>query len=153
MKPTGRSSFHFHDPGQLIDGDLEVHLLETRPGAIERGIVPEYKFAMRHLGTGKAIGRISLRTESTPKLMQFGGHIGYEVAPDHRGQRYAARSCKLLLPLAAQHGINPVLITCDPDNWASRRTCELAGGKLVDIIEAEVKPGMFRQACRYHIEL
>ena len=37
---------------------------------------------------------------------------------------------RLLLPLARRHGLQTVWITCNPDNWASRRTCELAGAEL-----------------------
>ena len=37
------------------------------------------------------------------------------------------------LQIAAGLGIDPVLVTCDTDNTASRRTIESAGGTLEDI--------------------
>ena len=98
-------------------------------------------------------GLIHLRLWLTPKLEQFGGHIGYEVAEPFRGHHYAARSIKLLLPLARRHKINPLLITCAENNFASRRTCELAGGKLMGIRPVEVEPGKNRSTCYYEIAL
>jgi tagatose 1,6-diphosphate aldolase len=46
-----------------------------------------------------------------------------------------------------------VWITCNPDNWASRRTCERLGCQLVDIVELPEHIDMYqdgeRQKCRY----
>ena len=38
-----------------------------------------------------------------------------------------------MLPVAAGHGIDPVLVTCDQDNIGSRRTIEANGGVLEDV--------------------
>ena len=37
--------------------------------------------------------------------------------------------------LAKMHQLEYVIITCNPDNYASRKTCEYAGGKLLKIVE------------------
>ena len=59
--------------------------------------------------------------------------------------------------LAKKHGINPVWITCNPDNWASRRTCEIAGGKLIEIVDIPKHNDQYkigeRQKCRYRFDL
>ena len=88
----------------------------------------------------------------------YAGHIGYGVNQEYRGNRYAARSCQLILPLAKRHGINPIWITCNPDNIASRRTCEIAGAKFVEIVEIPKKfYYLYKKAdrlkCRYRIDL
>jgi len=48
-------------------------------------------------------------------------------------------------------------ITCNPDNAASRRTCELAGAVLVEIVDLPEDIDMYqegeRQKCRYRLEL
>jgi predicted acetyltransferase len=48
-------------------------------------------------------------------------------------------------------------ITCNPENVASRRTCELVGGELVDIVDLPVDSDMYkegaRQKCRYRVKL
>jgi predicted acetyltransferase len=141
----------FRDPGTLIDGDLELHLIERCPGNTQKGRVPEYKFEMRRSGFPEAIGYIHLRVALTPKLRTHGGHIGYGVDPAYRGHHYAARSCRLLFPLAAEHGVDPILITCAEDNVASRRTCEMIGGELVRTDTIEIEPGLWRPTCYYHV--
>ena len=143
--------FQFYDPGTLADGELVLRLIERNPGNPDNGIVPEYKFEMRRPGEPECVGAIHLRVRLTPRLAQFGGHIGYEVKEHFRGHHYAARSCRLLFPLARMHGINPILLTCAEDNAASRRTCELAGGRLVAIRLVENELGVLRSTCYYHV--
>jgi predicted acetyltransferase len=153
----GIETFQFYDPGRLVDGDLELVLVEKYAGDPAKGYVPAYKFQMRLVGQDKAIGRIDLRMGNTNDILMYAGHIGYGVAPEHRGQHYAARACRLLLPLARRHGLQTVWITCNPDNLASRRTCELAGGKLVEIVDLPADTDMYRegerQKCRYRLDL
>lgn len=152
-----RSRFTFHHPGELIDNELALVLIEKYAGEAAKGFVPPYRFKMTHGGRFEEIGRIALRIGDVNRNIYYGGHIGYGVDPPHRGHRYAARACRLLLPLARRHGMNEVWITCNPDNLASRRTCELAGAELVEIVELPVDIDMYRrgerQKCRYRIKL
>ena len=67
--------------------------------------------------------------------MYFDGNIGYRVEEPYRGRRYAGKACKLLFELARRHGMEYVIITCNPDNWPSRRTCEYLNGDLLEIVE------------------
>ena len=65
----------------------------------------------------------------------YGGNIGYKIDEEFRGHRYAAKACKLIFELAKKHDLGYVLITCNPNNGASRRTCESLGGELLEIVE------------------
>jgi len=149
--------FEFHDPGKLIDKELELVLVERYPGNPAINYAPAYKFKMTLVGQGEEIGRIELRVGNTDHIVMYGGHVGYSVAPEHRGHRYATRACRLLLPLARSHGLKAVWITCNPENVASRRTCELAGAELVEIVDLPEDTDMYqegeRQKCRYRIDL
>ena len=149
--------FTFLDPGCLIDGDLELVLVKTSPADAERELVPEYKFEMVLVDTRKGIGTIGLRIGNVDKIKKYGGHIAYAVQPEHRGHRYAARSCKLLFPFAKRNGLQTIWITCNPDNIASRRTCEIAGGTFVDIVDLPEDNDMYqegeRQKCRFRFDL
>ena len=97
------------------------------------GIYPCYHFWMLdHSQPDLPIaGAICLRVGNGADLELFYGHIGYHVYPPHRGRHLAERAVRLLLPLARSHQIDPVWITCNPENQASRRTCERLGAKLV----------------------
>ena len=149
--------FEFHDPGKLIDKDLELVLVEKYPGDPAIGYVPAYKFRMTLVGQDKEIGHIELRVGNTNHIVMYGGHMGYGVIPEHRGHRYAARACRLLLPLAASHALETIWITCNPGNTASRRTCELAGAELVEIVDLPEDTDMYREGerrkCRYRLDL
>ncbi len=51
------------------------------------------------------------------------------------GQHLAGKACLLLFELARKHDLGYLIITCNPDNYASRKTCEYAGGELLEIVE------------------
>ncbi|MBN1978440.1 MAG: GNAT family N-acetyltransferase [Anaerolineae bacterium] len=149
--------FEFHEPGELIDGDLQLILEETRPADPAKGFVPEYRFKMVPVGQEEKIGGINLRIGDNERLAKYSGHIGYGVEPEHRGHRYAARSVRLLLPLARQHGMETLWITCNPENIASRRTCELVGAEFIEIVDVPEDTDIYqrgeRQKCRYRLDL
>lgn len=142
----------FKEPGILQDHDLELLLVKKQQENFHP-FVPEYKFEMRHIPSNTRVGYIDLRTSLTPQLEEYGGHIGYGVDPEHRGSNYSARSCRLLFPLAKAHNINPILITCSPDNLASVKTCESVGGRLVKQQTIEIENGVHRPTNYYHIDL
>jgi predicted acetyltransferase len=149
--------FEFHDPGPLIDGDLVLVLREEYPGDPAINYVPAYKFKMTLRDQPVEIGNIELRVGNTDSIVMYGGHIAYGVEPAYRGHHYAARACRLLLPLARRHGLTTIWITCNPDNFASRRTCELAGATLGEIVDLPEDNDMYqrgeRQKCRYRLNL
>lgn len=76
------------------------------------------------------LGRVSLRHRLTDQLRHEGGHIGYEVRPTARRRGHATAMLRDVLPIAADRGIGPALITCNSDNEPSRRIIESAGGAL-----------------------
>jgi predicted acetyltransferase/ribosomal protein S18 acetylase RimI-like enzyme len=143
----------FQEPGDLIDGDLRLSLHERFPGDPIKQWVPTYRFAIT-VGT-ESVGKIELRLGATDFMVQFGGQVGYEIESDHRGHRFAARALRLLPQLARRHGFNCLWATCDPANWASRRTCELAGADLIEIVDlpqdCEMHQEGERQRCRYRL--
>jgi len=141
------------DPGVLHDGDLGLELVDYAVHPYHA--VPTYCFRMVNLPAGTVAGRINLRAASNPHIEWYGGHIGYDVEPEHRGHRYAARSVRLLVPLARKLGLDPLWITCDPENIASRRTLEIAGAEFIEIVDvppdcAIHKSGHPRK-CRYRL--
>ncbi|MCC6538498.1 MAG: GNAT family N-acetyltransferase [Bryobacterales bacterium] len=145
----GVPTFRFLDPGPLVDADLALRLVKTTARRQDTEDVATYHFEM--LTSGALAGDIRFRAESDFDVETWIGHIGYRVAPAFRGRRFAERSCRLLLPLAAAHGFTALWITCDIDNQPSRRTCERLGAVLVDI--AAPPAGYVQSKCRYRLTL
>jgi predicted acetyltransferase len=156
-EPKHQNAFSFLDPGVLIDDDLQLVLAQTANAQHTRGWAPHYIFQMVRVADRAKMGSISLRIGDTHFLTMYAGQIGYGVEPAFRGHRYAARSVRLLLPLARRHGLNPLWITCNPDNWASRKSCEIAGAQLIEVVDLPADCDMYRagerRKCRYRIEL
>jgi tagatose 1,6-diphosphate aldolase len=127
------------------------------PGNDAIGHVPAFHFWMRRRGETEnglpIVGGMGLRIGHTPNIEQYLGHVGYQVYPFARGHRYAERACRLVLPLARRLGLDPLWITCNPDNIASRRTCERLGGVLVDTVPLPADHPLYqrgeRHKCRY----
>ncbi len=141
------------DPGVLVDGELRLMLGEFAWHPIHN--VPTYHFRMVNSSSGDELGGIRLRVGATPHIELYAGHIGYNVLSRHRGHHYAARSVELLVPLARRLGIDPLWITCDPQNHASRRTLEIAGALFVEIVDVPMNC-VIRQTghprkCRYRL--
>lgn len=104
---------------------------------------------------GEHAGTINLRLDTGEAITRYAGHIGYEVFPQHRGHHYASDAVKLLVPIANEHGIHTLWITCDPENMASRRTLELAGATYVETVNVLYNHAIFLaghpRKCRYRI--
>jgi len=119
---------------------------------------PCYYFWLR-LTTGPLpiAGGLALRIGRSYDVEMYYGHIGYHVYPPLRGRHLAERACRLIFPLAAQHQLNPLWITCNPDNLPSRRTCERLGGKLVETVPVPEEHPLYQRGdtdkCRFRIDL
>lgn len=79
------------------------------------------------------LGAIALRHELNDFLREAGGHIGYGVRPSARRRGLAGWALGQVLERAWHQGLDQVLITCDINNEASRRTIESRGGVLEDV--------------------
>jgi predicted acetyltransferase len=78
------------------------------------------------------IGRIAVRHRLNDFLLQYGGHIGYDVRASARCRGHATAMLRATLPAAAALGIARALITCDTTNVASRKVIEACGGVFED---------------------
>ena len=123
----------FIDTEFLWNDEIKLVLEKTVEGNNEKGWVPAYHFAIcRH--DGIKMGVCDLRIGHNDKLY-YGGNIGYRVYEEYRGHHYAGKACLLLFELARKHNLEYIIITCNPDNYASRKTCEYIGSELLEIVE------------------
>lgn len=141
----------------LLKFHPQGHFQENR----DKNIVPAYLFWMKirddFPSDIRMAGTIGLRLASTQYLELYLGHIGYHVYPAARGHHFALRACKLILPLARAHGYSSLWITCNPDNIASRKTCEQLGGIYVNTLDLPPDNPLYqqgdRQKVRYRLDL
>ena len=123
----------FIDTTFLKNNEIQLVLEKTVDGNMEKGWVPAYHFAICNTN-GIKMGTCDLRIGHNDKLY-YGGNIGYRVDKEYRGHHYAGKACLLLFELAKKHNLKYLIITCNPDNFPSRKTCEYAGGELLEITE------------------
>lgn len=147
----------FFDTSDLKTDEIYLKLYRTDEAVPEKGWVPTYHFKICLVSDDTEVGDCALRVGNTEKIY-FNGNIGYTVYEPHRGNHYAGKACLLLCELARKHEMNYLYISCNPDNYASRRTLEYAGGILQSIIELPTDNDMYvkkgeKQKCIYCINL
>ena len=81
----------------------------------------------------QVIGFLAIRHALNAFLLDQGGHIGFSIRPARRGEGHASRALALALERSAELGLDRVLVTCDDDNEASRRTIVRSGGVFEDV--------------------
>jgi predicted acetyltransferase len=158
------TSEHQPDLAKMTREELR-HQMQVHPGGLQKGnpyaaAVPGYHFWMRvetPIEGVSVAGGISLRIAWTKEVEVYYGHVGYHVYPPFRGRRYAERAVRLLLPLAKSHGLKVLWITTNPENLASRRTCERLGARMVEIVNVPRRHALYHRGdhhkCRYRLEL
>lgn len=107
------------------------------------GIDDGYTFDVFLNRPRKRIGYVSLRMGESPALYYL-GHIGYRIDAPYRGHGYAAKACRMLLPFLRELQLKSVCITANPENTASRKTCENIGCYLESIVAV---PSAYRAVC------
>ena len=99
------------DPARVPEGDVE---------ADEWLMVDE---------DSRIFGMVNIRRNlDDPFFAEYAGHIGYSIRPSERGKGYGTIQLSLALDKCRDLGLTKVLVSCDPDNEASRRTILACGG-------------------------
>lgn len=125
---------------QWLADSCEAGLRGT--AAVERDRVPHRVYWW--VAGDHYLGRARLNLRLNAELTEFGGHLGYDIRPTARGRGHATALLRAALRLARAAGIADALLTCAPDNHASRRVIERNGGVLRDVSSA----GRLRYRCR-----
>ena len=118
----------------LSDGELDLISLRSPPADkfLQFGVERVWRIALH--GSKREIGQISYR-DGESLCVYYYGHIGYHIDEPWRGHRYAYKACLLIRDEILRSGKSSVIITCDPDNWASRKTCILLNCLLEGTVE------------------
>lgn len=137
----------------MTDGEIDIVLNEKHGGYDSKDFSPEYKFKVLLHDSSEMIGHINLRIENTEKILKYIGHIGYGIDEQYRGNKFAAKACKLIKQVAKDNGLDSVIITCNTDNFASRKICENIGARFIEVIDIPETSDLYSlnetQKCRY----
>lgn len=90
---------------------------------------PYYIYIIKE--ANQEIGRIVFRLGSQLEHY-YDGHIGYAIDPEYQGQSKSFHACLLLKDIIREHGYDEVIITCSPDNLASKKIIRKLGAKLLE---------------------
>ena len=108
-------------------------------------------------GSDIVIGHIHFRLGDTEKILKYIGHVGFGIDEQYRGNKYAAKACRIISKVAKEHLMESLIITCNPENYASRKICEAIGANLIEVIDIPETSDAFSlnetQKCRYEWEL
>ena len=117
----------------LTFDEYKEWLIAKQRDAEQKGIVDGWKVPSTTFwlyADGVPVGFGSIRHFLTEALSQAGGHIGYGIAPQFRGNGYGNEILRLLLKKADEIGLEKVLVTVDLDNIASQAIALANGGVI-----------------------
>jgi predicted acetyltransferase len=131
----------------MENDELKLVLVQKVKDKDPQGWGFSYIYDIVHKHHQRVVGRCDLRLGDNETLA-LAGNIGYTIYVPYRGHHYAAEACKLLFKQAKHVGMKEVLITCNTDNPASYRTCELAGCSFVRTQHVPMNHVLYRQGDR-----
>ena len=99
---------------------------------------------------GVIVGRCSIRHELNDYLREWGGHLGYGVAPEFRKRGFGQQLFRAGREHLRSLGTEKAFMTCDKDNPASRKMIEGAGGVLQDEV---IDPNDQKAILRFWVSL
>lgn len=124
------------DPQRYIN-----HILSMTPRVVIMLDGSQYSIYSHELfwltDNDRFLGSVSLRYAGEEKVIeQFGGHIGIAIRPSLINRGYGVKAAALAWQLASEkfleRDITKIIVTCNPENAASRRLIEHNGGKLIE---------------------
>ena len=119
---------------RLIGKKIDLVLNKMVDADDERGFVPALLYNIVLHGTDEIVGCCDARIGYNENIY-YGGHLGYSVKEEHRGNGYAVEAVELLKQVFKANNIRHIYITNNPDNHPSIRVCEKVGAKFIKIVE------------------
>jgi len=118
------------DPTKLAEWlDYCVHMAHAEP--LSDDFLPQYNYWVMD-NRDYVIGLIRMQAQLNHRLLNIGGHLGYYIAPAHRGQGHGKSALQLALKILNKKGVGRALITVEIHNLASLRMVEGVRGVLED---------------------
>ncbi|MCH4207863.1 MAG: GNAT family N-acetyltransferase [Solobacterium sp.] len=107
--------------------------------------VPSVTYKIYRHGTDQEVGTCDIRLGMNKELY-YAGNIGYHINLNERGHGYAYEACVLLFQIARdEYCMDQLIITCSPDNVASRKTLEKLNGKFLETVDVPIDHWLYRR--------
>lgn len=139
-------TFHFPVGHRFEGPEVDIVVERLSPADPDKGWLPAY--VLKVVLKGQQIGSLSVRLGYSDSLVRYGGHLGYGIDTEFRGNRYASKACELTRSIFQSHGMDVVWITCNPENIASTRTCEFLGAEYVQTVDLPPSSDMYQKGER-----
>jgi predicted acetyltransferase len=117
-------------PGDLSFGQVRLKFVRIVPGDPSRGTVLNYHFRIITADDQDA-GHLNFKAGDTEHVRLYAGHIGFEIGEPFRGHSLALQACRAIAPFVRSF-YSEVILTCNPDNFASIRTIEKLGAQFIE---------------------
>ena len=108
---------------------MKLEIIEEVKDHLTDGFVPYTIISI--IVNNEEVGRMVLR-EGNDKDVYLEGHISYHIDEEYRGHYFAYKACLLLKEYIDKEY---VLITCSPDNIASKKTIERLNAEYIETIQ------------------
>ena len=94
----------------------------------------------------RVVGRVEYRFESGADLLYY-GNVGYVIYLPYRGHRFAQKACiEMATIMKRLHPeIKSMMITCNPDNEASRTTIQNLGAVYIQRVDVDKDHELYHQ--------
>ena len=118
-------------PGERID----LVVIRKIKGNAGNNYIPSVLYHIVLHDTDEVIGNCDLRIGMDEELY-YAGNIGYRINTPWRGHSYAYDASLLMMRQARDvYHMDSLLITCSPDNPASKRTLQKLSGTLLETVD------------------
>lgn len=121
----------------MTDNEIDLRLTSHLPVDLSEGRPTLYIYHIYRHRSREPMGHITFRLndKGCEEYIYYTGNIGYGVDEPFRGHGYARKACVIIKRLAQAFNMPALIITCNPDNLPSKRTCENLGARLDEIVD------------------
>ena len=107
--------------------------------------VPSVFFSVYLHNTKRKIGECDIRIGMND-MIYYAGNIGYRIYEPYRGHGYAYEVCLILMDIAKNtYGMDELIITCTPDNIASRKTIEKLDVTFIEEVDVPTHHWLYKR--------
>jgi len=110
------------------------------------GRVPYLHFRIVTL-EGTDVGHLNFKMGDTDHITRYAGHIGYRIEEGFRGHAYSFHACLALRPYLRKTA-DRIIITSDPDNYASIHIIEKLGARFIDGVDVPPDDPSYKNGAR-----